>query len=200
MFRKIRLIIMAAAIGAGSIMTTGALAQSKYDERFATYPTYDGDDLEVFVDGAGTHFKLWSPKASAARVNLYDYGRYGKPYRIIEMKPDAATGVWSASADEKLYGKFYTFQILFDGKWKDETPGVWAKATGINGKRGAIIDLAATDPEGWTEDKGPEVKSFNDVIVYEMHHRDMSMHPSSGIAPPALRENRQESTILKNSA
>lgn len=182
MFRKIRLIIMAAAIGAGSIMTTGALAQSKYDERFATYPTYDGDDLEVFVDGAGTHFKLWSPKASAARVNLYDNGRYGKPYRIIEMKPDATTGVWSASADEKLHGKFYTFQILFDGKWKDETPGVWAKATGINGKRGAIIDLAATDPEGWTEDKGPEVKSFNDVIVYEMHHRDMSMHPSSGIA------------------
>ncbi|MDE6297213.1 MAG: type I pullulanase, partial [Muribaculaceae bacterium] len=49
-------------------------------------------------------------------------------------------------------------------------------------KRAAIIDFATTDPEGWKNDKGPEVKNFSDVIVYEMHHRDMSMHPSSGIA------------------
>jgi len=59
---------------------------------------------------------------------------------------------------------------------------VWAKAVGVNGKRAAIIDFAKTNPDGWNSDKGPEVKNFSDVIVYEMHHRDMSMHPSSGIA------------------
>ncbi len=56
------------------------------------------------------------------------------------------------------------------------------QAVGVNGKRAAIIDFSTTSPAGWHQDKGPEVRNFSDVIVYEMHHRDMSMHPSSGIA------------------
>ena len=161
---------------------TAVAAQSRFDEQFVSYPTYSGNDLELLVDNSGTHFRLWSPKAQEARVNLYDNGHTGSPYQTLSMKADRANGTWTASVPEKLYGKFYTFQIMADGKWKDETPGVWAKAVGVNGKRTAIIDLAKTDPEGWATDKGPAVKNFSDVIVYEMHHRDMSMHPSSGIA------------------
>ena len=159
-----------------------AMAQSAYDAQFITYPTYNGDDLELTVDNSGTHFRLWSPKAQEARVNIYDNGRFGKPLQTLEMKADPSNGTWTASVPEKLYGKYYTFQIKFDGKWKDETPGVWAKAVGVNGQRAAIIDLAKTNPEGWENDKGPKVDNFTDVIIYEMHHRDMSEHPSSGIA------------------
>ena len=162
--------------------TDDIMAQSKFDAQFIDWPTYSGDDLELLVDNSGTHFRLWSPKAQAVRVNLYDNGHTGAPYKVLEMKKDAANGTWTASQPEKLYGKFYTFQIQTDGKWKDETPGVWAKAVGVNGKRAAIIDFAKTDPEGWSQDKGPKVDNFTDVIVYEMHHRDMSMDPSSGIA------------------
>ncbi len=159
-----------------------AFAQSKFDEQFVSYPTYSGDDLELLVDNSGTHFRLWSPKAQEARVNLYENGHTGKPYKTLPMKFEASNGTWTTSQPEKLYGKFYTFQIKYDGKWKDETPGVWAKAVGVNGERAAIIDFSKTNPEGWAADKGPAVKNFSDVIVYEMHHRDMSMHPSSGIA------------------
>lgn len=159
-----------------------ASARSTYDEQFVSYPTYNGDDLELTVDASGTHFRLWSPKAQEARVNLYDTGRGGKPYLTLPMEFHPENGTWTASVGEQLYGKFYTFQILHDGKWLSETPGVWAKAVGVNGDRGAIINLAETNPAGWDADKGPTVESFNDVIVYEMHHRDMSMHPSSGIA------------------
>ena len=60
------------------------------------------------------------------------------------------------SVDKPLYGKFYTFTIKHDGKWLDETPGVWAKAVGTNGKRAAIIDFATTNPEGWSSDKGAQ--------------------------------------------
>ncbi|MDE6339428.1 MAG: type I pullulanase [Muribaculaceae bacterium] len=101
---------------------------------------------------------------------------------MLTMTPDRTNGTWFASLPEKLYGKFYTFEVRHNGKWLQETPGVWAKAVGVNGRRAAIIDFAQTDPDGWNDDKGPEVKNFSDVIVYEMHHRDMSMHPSSGIA------------------
>lgn len=157
-------------------------AQSSFDAKFKEYPTYSGDDLELKVDSYGTHFRLWSPDAQAVQLNLYDNGSTGAPYKTIELTPDRSNGTWYASVPEQLYGKFYTFRIKHNGKWLDETPGVWAKAVGVNGKRAAIIDFAKTDPEGWKDDKGPEVKNFTDVIVYEMHHRDMSMHPSSGIA------------------
>lgn len=167
-------------------MLTGGVASAQtnttYDEQFISWPVYNGDDLELTVDKSGTHFCLWSPKAQEVKVNLYNDGHTGAPFKTLEMKGDAANGVWRASVPEQLYGKFYTFQVKVDGKWKAETPGVWAKAVGVNGKRAAIIDFAQTDPEGWASDKGPEVKNFSDVIVYEMHHRDMSMHPSSGIA------------------
>lgn len=157
-------------------------ARSTYDEQFVNYPTYSGEDLELSVSDSGTSFRLWSPKASDAVVKIYDHGKGGKPIMTLPMEFHPDNGTWTASTPDKLYGKFYTFQILHNGKWLDETPGVWAKAVGVNGKRGAIIDLDATDPAGWDTDKGPVVENFTDVIVYEMHHRDMSMHPSSGIA------------------
>ena len=86
-------------------------AQSQYDAQFIEYPTYSGDDLELLVDNSGTHFRLWSPKAQDARVNLYDNGHTGTPFQTLPMKFDASNGTWTASLPEKLYGKFYTFQI-----------------------------------------------------------------------------------------
>ena len=169
-------------LAAANAIALPAFSQSEYDARFLSYPTYDGDDLELVVDNNGTHFKLWSPEASAARVNIYDSGRFGSPTQSLDMTFNPDNGTWSAALPQKLYGKFYTFQILWDGKWLQETPGVWAKAVGVNGERAAIIDLNTTDPEGWNDDKGPAVKNFTDVIIYEMHHRDLSEHPSSGIA------------------
>ena len=42
----------------------------------------------------------------------------------------------------------------------------------VNGKRAAIIDMKATDPEGWAQDKRPALASPADAVIYEMHHRD----------------------------
>ena len=68
-------------------------------------------------------------------------------------------------------GKFYTFDM-----GRGECPGVFAKAVGVNGKRGAIINFSKTDPEGWAEDQHPVCKSPADLVVYEMHHRDFSIN------------------------
>lgn len=170
------------AVSLSALAVTPSQAQSVFDNQFLSYPTYAGSDMELTINPSGTHFKLWSPKAQKVRVNLYDHGRGGSPFDTLELTYNPATGTWSGSANASLYGKFYTFQIFQDNKWLDETPGVWAKAVGISGKRGAIIDLATTNPDGWDSDRGPKVNNFSDVIIYEMHHRDMSLHPSSGIA------------------
>lgn len=151
------------------------------ESEYASWPAYGGTDLEMTVDAKGTNFALWSPKAKAATVYLYNTDRNTAPYDSLEMRL-GDNGVWRASVDRPLYGKFYTFRITdATGKRLAETPGVWAKATGTNGHRAAIIDFAKTNPEGWSADKGPELKSITDAVLYEMHHRDFSVHPSSGI-------------------
>ena len=147
---------------------------------YASFPAYNGEDLELKVDNQGTHFTLWSPQAQAAQVLIYNTDRNSVATATLEMQK-GDNGTWRASVPEQLYSKFYTFRIKFNNKWLDETPGVWAKAVGVNGRRAAIIDFATTNPVGWENDKGPEVKNITDVIIYEMHHRDFSIHPSSGI-------------------
>lgn len=159
-------------------MTTNA--NNSMESNYASLPSYDGDDLELLVNNTGTHFKLWSPQSSAVRVLIYETDRNSNAIDTLEMTK-AEHGTWEASVSDKLYGKFYTFQINHNGKWLDETPGVWAKATGTNGQRAAIIDFSTTNPVGWENDCGPIVRNINDAIIYEMHHRDFSVHPSSGI-------------------
>ena len=170
--------ILAAALVAGS--TAVASAQVHPDDRYLSWPGYDGADLEMSVDPTGTRFALWSPEAQAARVYLYNTDRNTAPYDTLEMTR-GDRGVWRASVAQPLYGKFYTFSIKHEGHWLAETPGVWAKAVGTNGERAAIIDFATTNPEGWDADRGPVVENFTDVVLYEMHHRDFSVDPSSGI-------------------
>ncbi len=165
---------------AAVMLSATSFAQTDMDERYDTWPVYSGDDLELAVDNAGTHFTLWSPEADAVSVQIYDTDRNTAPVQTIAMTR-STDGTWRANVPEKLYGKFYTFTVTTGGKTLDPTPGIWAKATGTNGHRAAIIDFAATDPEGWAADKGPHTPNITDAVIYEMHHRDFSVHPSSGI-------------------
>lgn len=151
------------------------------DAKYADYPSYAGEDLELTVDNTGTRWRLWSPAAEAVRLTIYPTGSNTKAEHTIDMTR-SDNGTWVASSPEKLYGKYYTFSVKQDGKWLKETPGVWAKAVGLNGGRAAIIDFSETNPEGWAQDRGPAIANINDAVIYEMHHRDFSEHPSSGIA------------------
>lgn len=152
---------------------------TSYDE----YPEYDGTDLGVTYTPKKSVFKTWSPAAEEVKLNLYTDGLEGEPYISYNMKY-TKDGVWEEVVKEDLNKKFYTFQIKKEGKWLDPTPGIWAKAVGCNGERAAIIDLSTTNPEGWADDKRPELKSFTDAIIYEVHMRDMTISPTSGSTYP----------------
>ncbi len=171
---------LAAALIAASLFSPGLRAQTTMESSYENWPSYQGDDLELKVDNSGTHFALWSPKAEAVKVNIYATDRNTAPVRTLAMTRDK-DGLWRASVPEKLYGKFYTFNVTVNGRELAETPGVWAKAAGTNGMRAAVIDLDTTDPEGWDKDHGPKIGNITDAVIYEMHHRDFSGHPSSGI-------------------
>ena len=127
-----------------------------------------------------TEFSVWSPKAEAVQLKLYHSAQDTAAFMTCDMKKSKG-GLWQAVVKEDLKGSFYTFQVKMDGKWLEETAGIAAKAVGVNGWRGAVIDWNETNPEGWAEDKSPEIKP-SDIIVYEMHHRDFSIHQTSGVA------------------
>lgn len=121
-----------------------------------------------------TVFNLNAPsKAKSVVVRIYDSAVITKPSQVVTLKK-SGTDRWSATVDGDLMGKFYTFDM-----GKGECPGTFAKAVGVNGKRAAIINLDSTNPEGWTNDVRPAISSPSDLVVYEMHHRDFSIHPSS---------------------
>ena len=88
----------------------------------------------------------------------------------------AEDGLWRAEVKGDISGKFYTFDT-----GNGECPGLFAKAVGVNGNRAAVVDIRSTDPDGWLQDKRPPLKSPCDLIIYELHHRDFSIDPSSGL-------------------
>lgn len=149
-------------------------------DSYDKYPCYNGNDLELVYTPEQSIFTLWAPTANRVRLNLYSSGEGGNAEEQIEMKK-ADNGTWRINIDRDLKGSFYTFQIEKEGKWLDETPGIWAKAVGINGNRAAVIDWDETNPEGWESDQSPELKMYSDIILYELHHRDFSIAPNSGI-------------------
>ena len=133
---------------------------------------------ECIYKGNKTEFAVWAPSAEAAQLKLYKSASDQEAFMTVDMKL-GKDGLWKAVVREDLKGSFYTFQVKNDGQWLSETAGIAAKAVGVNGWRGAVIDWDETDPEGWAEDKSPQIKP-SDIIVYEMHHRDFSIHETSG--------------------
>ena len=130
--------------------------------------------------GDRTEFAVWAPTAESAQLRLYHSASDEAAFKIVNMKLSKKEGLWKATVREDLKGVFYTFQIQQNGQWLPETAGISAKAVGVNGWRGAVVDWTETNPEGWAEDKSPEIKP-SDIIVYEMHHRDFSIHQTSGV-------------------
>ena len=124
---------------------------------------------EVTYTPQQTTFRLFAPAdAKKVVVRIYKDGQGGKALKTIKMT--LKDGLWTATAAGDLMDKFYTFDM-----GRGECPGVFAKAVGVNGKRGAIIDKEKTFPEHWCCDVHPVIKSPADLVIYELHHRDFSI-------------------------
>ena len=138
------------------IMVTTAQAQNfKFDE--VTYTPQQ------------TTFQLFAPAdAKKVTVRIYKDGQDGKALKTVKMA--LKDGIWTATVAGDLMNRFYTFDM-----GRGECPGVFAKAVGVNGKRGAIIDREKTFSEHWCCDEHPVIKSPSDLVIYEMHHRDFSI-------------------------
>lgn len=138
----------------------------------------DFDFKEAVYTPRQTTFRLFAPKDAKEVAVVYDLSSdktAGVKEKRVAMKLDK-DGIWTATVKKDLAGSYYRFVV--DGR---RSPGVFAKAVGVNGKDAVVLDLRTTNPEGWEMDRRPEIKSPADLVIYEMHHRDFSISPTSGI-------------------
>ena len=151
-------------------------------EAFEEAYTYEANDLGAVWSAEKTVFRVWAPTATAVKVNLYKSGVDGTDDLIeqLEMTADV-NGTWVAEKEGDLNGTFYTYTVDVAGA-TNEAADPYARAAGVNGKRSMVIDLDSTDPEGWENDKDPNADlNETDVVIYELHVRDLSIDESSGI-------------------
>ncbi|MFM7222838.1 MAG: type I pullulanase [Bacteroidota bacterium] len=173
------LIMMNAHFGYGQFLNT------------RLYPVYQGDDLGLTYTPQQSSFKIWSPTAEAARIILYG-SSLGKDQLGSYPMTKSEQGTWSISFNSDLKGQYYVFQVLIQDHWRAEVPDPYAKAVGTDGRRAIVVDMAETHPRGWSSDRSPvfsKRKSLPsntgglpvDAIVYELHVRDATIHPSSSV-------------------
>ena len=143
--------------------------------------TYDGDDLGAVLTDSGVRFKVWAPTASRVQVLLYEAGDGGDPVGTVDMVR-GEQGVWTAEADCGAM-TYYTY-LVTTAVGEQEAVDPYAKAVGVNGNRGVILDLRETDPEGFAEDSFIEsIDAYNEAVIWEVHVRDFSNRLASSAYP-----------------
>ncbi len=146
---------------------------------FSEQFTYTGNDLGVVYTKGSSTFRLWAPTAEEVSLKLYSQGDGGSPDKTLAMVKDQK-GTWLLKADGDLEGIYYTYEVTVGGQ-VHETVDPYAVAAGVNGDRAMVIDLTKTNPEGWDKLGYKKLESPTDAVIYEMHIRDTSIDPSSGV-------------------
>ena len=166
-------------------LSLSAAAQKECCKAKACQPTH-----QFKYTKQATDFCFYAnPDAKSVVLRLYDEGLGGKPVKTVKLQQDKQQpGYWKATVKGDLKGKFYTIDQSGNKKEWVETPGVFATAVGVNGKRGYIYEPSETNPEGWCKDKRPELKSPCDLVIYEMHHRDYSIARNTTLSPTLQKD------------
>ena len=146
---------------------------------YSKYPTYLGPDLGLTWRSAQATLRVWAPVAEALHLRLYAAGTGGAATATYAMTK-AEGGTWTYALPAGTAG-FYTVQATIAGKTLAEVADPYAHAVGINGQRGAVLNPVLAQPPGWPDDLRPALKQTTDIVIGEVHMRDLSMHPQSGI-------------------
>ena len=167
------------------LMFTSYYDTEEFNERYS----YTGNDLGATFDDENnvtkTIFKVWAPTSTKLVLNLYNTGDYmteKEPYATFEMTK-GEKGVFSYTANEDLDGKYYTYTVT-NSKGTNEVVDPYAKSAGVNGKRGMVVNFTKLNAslEGWNEDTRPFDGNAVDASIYEIHIRDMTISPTSGVS------------------
>lgn len=139
---------------------------------------FDGD-LGALYREVATEFRLWAP--TAKNVELVVYGDYYGPTKVVLPMEKAFDGkVWTITLEDDCHGLTYRYQITYQDDTVRRSVDPYSRAVTVNGKRSVVVDMVRTNPKGW----GTRMEPFShptDAVIYEMHVRDFTADPNSGV-------------------
>ncbi len=155
-------------------------------DAFDTAYKYDGE-LGVSENNGQYKFTVWSPVAADMTLNIYNSGEATDTDKTTYPMTKGSKGEWSVTVPS-VGGKYYTYTAAVEGGTY-EVVDPYARSTGRNGKRGMILDLDSTDPEGWNDASAHKIPSFASTaeamtksVIYEAQLRDLTIHESSRVS------------------
>jgi len=161
-----------------------ALGDMAVDASFSVY-RYPQADLGAVYTTQGTTLKVWAPTATRVGVELFN----DPTNAMVTVKPMIrdTNGVWSRTLPGNQDGHYYLYQVTLPGVNGGASEVVqandpYAHGTSANSGRTLIYDPAKTNPEGWNQDQFVTLPQNVDAILYEVHIRDFSINPHSGIS------------------
>ncbi|MDY0849436.1 type I pullulanase [Bacillus thuringiensis] len=147
-------------------------------EEFDNLFYYGGNDLGNIYTPQHTKFRLWAPTASEAK--LVTYKKWSDKIGAEINMQQGEKGTWTSELKGNQKGLFYTYKVKIGDKWT-EAVDPYVRAASVNGDKGAVVNLEETNPKKWKANKKPKFKNPEDAIIYELHVRDLSIQPESGI-------------------
>ncbi|MDR2654586.1 MAG: Ig-like domain-containing protein [Oscillospiraceae bacterium] len=112
--------------------------------------------------------------------NNSDNAAIGKGYKMVY---NLKTGVHSVTVEGDLLGHYYMYKVE-----QNSSPGTYAYAvdpyavaTSANGQMTAIVNVRENDGDDVELGSYPADYKKTDEILYEMHIRDFSINPNSGV-------------------
>jgi len=175
------------AFGSDLTLSQGTYGSASVDlsplfdtKQFADAYTYAGNDLGATYTSGSTAFRVWAPTASA--VSLMTYGTDANPTATTEVPmTQSVNGTWTTSLSGDQNGLVYLYQVSVNGDTRLANDP-YARAVTLNGEQSVVVDLAATNPSGFATETKPAFSGKpTDASIYELHVRDLSEDPSSGI-------------------
>lgn len=170
-------VVEIAGVGKKQLLPAGIL-----DSFFSTKP------LGHVIENGKSVFRIFAPRATGVRVEVFD--RHDQEDgSAFDMERDG-DGVWESVAPQDMSGKFYGYRVsgpagaeeMFDPSRVLADPYSRAVATRNEvAHPGKTIILPPEDFD-WRGDSFMRIP-MEDMIIYEMHVRDLTAHPSSGVSP-----------------
>jgi pullulanase len=151
------------------------------DPAFVSAYTYNGDDLGATYTQAKTDFRVWAPTASAVKLVTYASATDANSAGTEVPMTSSVNGTWVVSLNGDKNGQIYNYRVTVAGN-TEEAVDPYARSVTLNGNRGVVLDLAATNPTGWASQAKPAFSGkATDAVMYELHFRDATKDASSGV-------------------
>ncbi len=168
-----------------TVLANRLFETTKFNQEY----TYTGNDLGLTFNASEAIFKVWAPTSQKIRLNIYTSGDTSAitgqtisdlPIGTYTMSK-GVNGIYyhvlPLTAHRGLIGRYYTYTVT-NAVGTNEVMDPYARTAGVNGVRAKIIDVNTIQPEGWDQVTFEDISSPTDLLVYELHVRDLTMDAS----------------------